>query len=197
MPTVVATRNATREVVVKRRDTLAVGGGRSAVQVAGPATAVQPVVDRTRVIGVSSTGMQGPSGPPGANSGEPVTTSYVSAHHATLLKGQPVCVVSGQLRLGSAQFDRYEFSGLVYEETIVPGASGRVQIDGLMVLPSNQWDVVLGTVGGLVAETTYFLQPGGNMAHTAPTSGGLVLVAAGYALSATEFMIEPARPVFL
>lgn len=136
-------------------------------------------------------------GPPGANAGEPVTVSYVNGGSTKLLRGHPVALVSGQLRLASAEPPRHEFVGLVYDAEIAPGASGRVQVGGLLQQPAQEWDAATGMVGGLAAESTYYLAQAGGMTPFAPTAEGLFLVPTGYATSNTEFLIEPGTPIEL
>ena len=65
MPTIQANGRATRTVVVRDRRTVAVGG-QNAVELATPQAQPIPVRERVRTIGVSSPGIQGPRGEPGA-----------------------------------------------------------------------------------------------------------------------------------
>lgn len=136
-------------------------------------------------------------GPPGANAGEPVTVSYVNGGATPLRRGHPAALVSGSLRLASAQPGTRDFVGLIYDAEILPGASGRVQVGGIMQQPAAEWDAATGMVGGLAAEETYYLAAAGGMTPFAPNTDGLFLVPIGYATSNTEFLIDPGTPIEL
>lgn len=144
-----------------------------------------------RDIVATTGGVQGPRGPAGANAGEPVTVSYTSGEGVTLYRGQPVTLVGGLLRLARGIAPFGDFVGLVYDVDIVAGANGRVQVAGLMQQPALEWELATGMVGGLSAESDYYLAVAGGLSPYAPTDEGQLVARVGYATSNTEFIIEP------
>lgn len=89
--------------------------------------------------------------------------------------------------------------GLVFDATIAAGAPGTIGLDGTLVGTTAQWDAVTGAVGGLVFNTTYFLDPAtaGKITATPPTAVGQCNVVIGVALSTTEMDTQIEQPILL
>jgi hypothetical protein len=89
--------------------------------------------------------------------------------------------------------------GLAFDATIANGASGTIGLDGTIVGTVAQWDAVAGTAGGLVFNTTYFLDPAtaGKITATPPTAVGQCNVVVGIAISATELELQIEQPILL
>lgn len=204
IPQVVVQDNTTKLVtqadgsvlVVNRVSGLAIDGTAPNTVSVVSARSVSTIVANTNVLSVSSPGVQGPPGASGADSGVP-TVSFVSGHPTTLSKGTPVCLVSGQLRKATNAAPYNEVIGLVYEDNIISGMSGRVQTDGNMTLTQGQWEIATGLVGVLAEGETYWLQPGGGMAPSIVMAQGSFIAPVGYALSGTSFRIELNTQVLL
>jgi hypothetical protein len=90
--------------------------------------------------------------------------------------------------------------GLVYDASVSNGASGNIQVNGVMTATTTQWDAVFGTTGGLTKGTRYFLSTAtaGLAAATAPGTTGQYVVQLGLALSTTELLLAyPFMPILL
>lgn len=186
---VVADSRQTATVTLRQSSPVVVSGSPAPAVVVSSAT--QRVLATGGQQGVQGpAGDVGPAGPPGASAGQPVTTSYVSAHPTPLLRGMPVCVVSGQLRRATSIGPYAEAVGLVYDEVIVEGAAGRVQTGGTMTLTALEWDAVTDMLGGLAPEQTHFLTATGAMTPFPAEDAGQYIAPIGYAVSATEFLID-------
>lgn len=93
-----------------------------------------------------------------------------------------------------------EVVGLVAASpSIGTGASGAVQVAGILTLTTAQWDAICGTSGGLTANTTYFLDPAtaGKLTSTVPTTVGQYVAEVGRSLSTTELEIKIQQPMLL
>jgi len=153
-------------------------------------TAVDVTSRATTVKAGAGMGVQGPRGEPGTGVGSHPTISAESAELFTLLKGMPVALVANKLRRASAVPPFNEVVGLVFDDAIVPGATGRVQTDGPMEQPQAEWAVATGIPGSLAADAVYYLAPGGSMQPWAPDAEGDVVAPVGRATSSTEFVID-------
>ena len=80
------------------------------------------------------------------------------------------------------------------------GAPSTYQYSGPLTLTTGEWDAVAGTTGGLTAGLCYFLSDAtpGRLLEEGSTSGittGDSVVNVGYAVSATELMLEIEKPI--
>lgn len=119
---------------------------------------------------------------------------------ATLIAGQAV-YQSAADHVNKAKADAAATADCLGLATaaIASGASGIVQYNGVVTLTTAQWDALCGTTGGLTFNTVYFLSPStaGLLTATVPTTVGQLLVEVGIAISTTELMIRPLRPILL
>lgn len=196
MPVIVSGGNSSTVRVVDGRTVKAIDARSSSV-VSDNRQGVALVQTQTKTVQSGTVGVQGPAGPAGADAGEPVTASYVNGDALPLRRGQPIALVNGQMRLAKAIAPMSEFVGLVYDVEVAPGATGRVQVAGVMQQPALEWNYATGMVGGLSAESDYYLAEAGGMTPYPPTSDGLLVARVGYATSNTEFLIEPGTPIEL
>ena len=136
---------------------------------------------------------QGLQGPPGISGVELFSRSNVGA--SALTRGMPVYGVSAtQVDKASAApvaLHQQSVFGLVKDAYIGElGGVGFIQADGLLTGTSAQWDAITGMVGGLVANTDYFLDTtAGRMTPALPT-GAAYVCRLGRAVSSTEFFIR-------
>ena len=82
--------------------------------------------------------------------------------------------------------------GLVADTAIATTVAGNIAVAGILTASTVQWDaVVTSGSGGLIAGSTYFLEPGtpGKLTTTAPSGAGEYVAPLGIALSATKFKI--------
>lgn len=79
------------------------------------------------------------------------------------------------------------------------GAVGGVQTDGVLTLTTTEWDALMGTTGGLTANTIYYLSAAtaGLGTATAPTTVGHYVVQIGEAISTTELKIAIQQTILL
>lgn len=147
-----------------------------------------------RIVEITTGGLQGPPGTPGTNGASSdttvITASKVNGHAYTLTQGAPVCIVSGVFRLATSAAPFNRVVGLVYEDLIVAGATGRAQVGGIMVQPTAEWDLVTIGVGGLVPEASYFLSANGKLSPYPPETVGDYVVRIGVAISSTDLQID-------
>lgn len=89
--------------------------------------------------------------------------------------------------------------GLGLDATIAAAATGNIQVGGVMVATTAQWDAVASTSGGLTFNSDYFLDPttAGKITATAPSTVGQCNTRIGTALSATELKLALAEPILL
>lgn len=142
-------------------------------------------------------GPAGPQGEPGPPGGLPLTPGHALAEPMPLSRGQPVCVVNGELRRATSAAGRNDCVGLLFQDVLPIGEVGQAQTAGLFTATIPQWEVATGMVGGLVPEHRYFLSSSGLLAHAAPNTAGEYVAPIGYALSATEFVIDIDNQVLL
>lgn len=90
--------------------------------------------------------------------------------------------------------------GLVRDTSISNGASGSIQVDGILAATTAQWDAVFGTTGGLTKGTRYYLSAttAGQGTATAPSTVGQYVVPLGIGISTTELILAyPFTPILL
>jgi len=90
-------------------------------------------------------------------------------------------------------------TGLALSTTTAAGANLELVTDGLMTATTGQWDAVTGSAGGLIFDTTYYLDPTtpGRITATAPSTVGQTVVEVGVALSTTELQVNIQPPILL
>ena len=120
--------------------------------------------------------------------------SMVNAYAGSLTIGMPVYVsVAGSVNQADAgATSTTRAIGLVADTEIATTAAGNIAVAGILTATTVQWDaVVTGGSGGLIAGSTYFLEPGtaGKLTTTAPSGAGEYIAPLGIALSATKFKI--------
>lgn len=115
--------------------------------------------------------------------------------------GAPVYVsAAGQVKKAKADAaGTAKVLALAKDASTAADASGSFQTSGVLVATTTQWDAVAGTTGGLTAGAEYFLSEAtaGVLTETAPTGVGELVVKVGLAISTTEMMIDPERPILL
>lgn len=91
--------------------------------------------------------------------------------------------------------------GLSTSVSLANAASGPIQINGVFVATTAQWDVVMGTTGGLTKGTKYWLSTttAGQGSATAPSTSGQYVVLLGIAISTTELLLglQPGKDILL
>ncbi len=89
--------------------------------------------------------------------------------------------------------------GLVSATSIANGATGTIQLNGVLAATTAQWDTAFGTTGGLTKNVVYFLSAAtaGLGAATAPSAVGQLVVRIGTAISTTELFINIQPPILL
>jgi len=118
-----------------------------------------------------------------------------NANTGSIVKGQPVYVASGgSINLANAATaGKQRVFGLVYDTSILSGASGSIITDG--ELEQSDWTAVIGSTF-LVPQSVYYLDTiEGRLSNTPPVTGYVVEV--GQALSATSFEITQRQPIKL
>jgi hypothetical protein len=136
-------------------------------------------------------GIQGEKGDPGL--GTAGLVSKVNGEANPLIKGTPV-YLSNSTTIRRARADApatKNVLGFVYDDSIANGGSGNIQTTSIMILTTNEWDAITGSVGGLQPQTDYYLSTitEGRITSVAPGSTGYVCKV-GYAISSTEFLIR-------
>lgn len=137
--------------------------------------------------------------PPGPtpSGGTLETVSKVNGHIQPMYAGQVVCSVSGEWKPAAATLSRFEAVGMLLDETLLVGSSGRAQTTGVITLTVPQWDLIQTNVGGLVPEADYYLDPTGKITHDPELIGTAVLVRVGYAINSTQFSLDIEPPILL
>lgn len=89
--------------------------------------------------------------------------------------------------------------GLVRDTSIGTGATGAIQINGILTATTGQWDAVFGTTGGLTVNTRYYVSAStaGLGTDTAPSTVGQYVIFLGTAISTTDLNINIESPVLL
>ena len=184
-------------ITMDRRTTAIIADHRPRTVPQARNTAVDVTSRPTTVKAGNGMGVQGPKGEPGVDAGSAPTISAESAETNLLLKGTPVALVGGKLRLASAVPPFNDVVGLVYDAHIAPGEAGRVQTAGPMQQTASEWDVVTGVPGGLAPDAPYFLASAGSMSPWAASTDGHMVAPVGRATSSTEFVIDIDTQVLL
>lgn len=108
---------------------------------------------------------------------------------------------STAFELAAGTFTDKAMVGLT-QEPIAAGSDGLVQVDGVIHGSTGEWQLITGEIGGLVPDSSYFLSftSTGTLVRTVDIDlapAGSYLVAAGYALTPTDFKIEIEPPIRL
>lgn len=91
-----------------------------------------------------------------------------------------------------------KLAGVGYDATIAAAGVGNIAMTGVIVATTTQWDAVAGTTGGLVFNTTYFVDTAtaGKITSTVPSSPNVNSIV-GIALSTTELELQIGQPIQL
>jgi len=134
----------------------------------------------------------------GTYGAKPLASTATNGEAGAIVIGAPVYLFSGGT-VKKAKADAAGTAnvlGLVATVSIAAAGSGQVWTSGKVTATTGQWDAVTGGSGGLVAGTTYYLDPAtaGRLTSTAPTTAGQLVVSVGTAMSTTELLlrVEPA-----
>jgi hypothetical protein len=124
----------------------------------------------------------------------PTVFSRTNANAGALVIGTPV-FVAGAGTVDKARANAAgtkDVLGLIADVSVATGQPGTVQSDGVLTATTAQWDAITGQVGGLVPNTTYFLDSAvaGKLTPTAPTADGEFVCQLGLATSPTELEIS-------
>lgn len=131
-----------------------------------------------------------------AASSEVDVVAVTNTNAGSIVIGTPVYVsASGSVNKAAAgAAGTTRVLGLVKDASIAAAAFGFVQTDGILAATAAEWDAVAGTVGGLVAGTSYYLSTtAGLLTAAAPTGAGQYVMRVGMAVSTTEFEITTER----
>lgn len=107
----------------------------------------------------------------------------------TFLPGSPVAWTGTQYMLGTSVAPRHKIIGLATEYA-APGDAFKVQLSGFLILPTENWDAVTGTVGGLGHSGNYFVNISSQLTLNPPTSTPEYLIKIGQAISPTTLLID-------
>jgi hypothetical protein len=123
-------------------------------------------------------------------SASPELRTFTNNNAGSIVIGTPVYMTAAD-HVDKAKADATgtcDVIGLVYDTSISTTASGAIQVDGIFVATTTQWDAVAGTSGGLTFNTIYYLDPAtpGMLTATPPSASGQFSVMVGRALSTTE-----------
>lgn len=82
--------------------------------------------------------------------------------------------------------------GMVSDSSIAAAGTGGIQLDGVVVATTGQWDVIAGTTGGLTKDVLYYLDAtvAGKITSTAPLTAGQFVKTLGSAISTTELKLN-------
>lgn len=164
------------------------------------------------IIEVIAQGPQGPQGPQGAAGATGATgaagtgavdfdsatrPSYVSGHEGTMTRGMAVCLVNGLLRRATSVAPFHIVIGLLLEDSLEQGVSGRIQSDLIFTTTTNMWDSATGMAGGLSPNQLYFLTSTGAITPYPPTAQGQYVVSVGIALDSTSLKLGNDRAILL
>jgi hypothetical protein len=115
--------------------------------------------------------------------------SFPNGETFSLLRGMPVAVFSGQLRLAKAVPPFDKCIGLIDDDPVLPGAFGRIRYAGVVSQPTSQWDLITGELGGLAAEQMYFPDDIGQLSSVPTNVAGNVIQYVGRALNSTDILL--------
>jgi hypothetical protein len=133
-----------------------------------------------------------PTPPPPSTAGPVITQT--NSNVGALVRGTPV-YSSAADNVDKAQANNITTMaviGVVSDVSIAGGAEGGIQVFGIVVATTTEWDAVAGTAGGLVTGTRYYVHPtiAGKLTATYPTTPGLFIKSVGKAISRTELEID-------
>lgn len=99
----------------------------------------------------------------------PHTFMFQNMSGVDLLAGTPVYCDGSSVFVSSASSSiTAHVSGFLTEDT-ADGSQSKIQIDGIITLPTNKWNAITGQTGGLTSGSYYFLSTvGGKVTVTAP-----------------------------
>lgn len=82
--------------------------------------------------------------------------------------------------------------GLVRDVSIAAAGTGAIQVSGVLTATTGQWDAVMGTTGGLIFGTRYYLSAAtaGLGSSTAPSTVGQYVVELGIAMSTVDLLLS-------
>lgn len=126
----------------------------------------------------------------GASTNVSLTGYYVNADTVPLLRGMPVCLISGYWKQAKSHTPLNKVVGLFVDDEVAIGTTGRAQTAGILTQTTLEWDEVTGMVGGLVSGAYYWLSPTGVISYTPPTALGEQVARIGLALSNTDLLID-------
>lgn len=138
-------------------------------------------------------GPAGPKGDPGVSSDatilEMFRPSYTSGHPGIITRGMAVCLVDGLLRRATSIAPYNNVIGLLYEDSLAQGVTGRVQTGGNFTTTISMWEAATDMLGGLAPQQTYFLTETGAIRPFAPVSINNYVATVGLALNSTTIRI--------
>lgn len=137
------------------------------------------------------------SGPPAPAPGQ---FTYVGFGNAVY--GQPVYASgAGVVSLARANaIGTSQVVGVIAAALVVPaGFSALLSAGDILTQTTAAWDAIVGTVGGLVANTTYYLDAAtaGHFTAVAPSTVGQTVVPLLFALSPTQALLVIVPPIQL
>ena len=123
-----------------------------------------------------------------------ITTELTNTDSVTITIGTPV--YAGFRRAKADSSTTNKVIGLAFEDT-ASSDPGRIQVTGVIIATTAEWDVVTGDSGGLTPNTLYYLSEAvaGKLKTSAPTTGYVSPV--GIAVSTTQMKIEILNTVLL
>lgn len=141
------------------------------------------------------------AGSTGGGNDNNIYVTMLNSSGVTIPKGSPVRK-TGELTIALAQGDSTKKGvfGIAYE-TILNGQTKIVLIEGIMTLPTGDWDLITGGTGGLVNDDIPYFLDFSVLGHlqktvnvdTAPANS--YLVAVGYAINANTLKIDIDSPI--
>jgi hypothetical protein len=153
-------------------------------------TIEQPLI---QVVTMGERGQRGVAGPPGSSAQPQISAQNSDA--APLVHGQPLYMKNdGTVGLADAA-TAGRVIGFCAEDTIPSAVFGLVQTDGSLDCTLAEWQVVIGSPGGLSPGTRYFLglAPG---TITATPDINAIVAFVGRAASATRLVVDIDPPIF-
>lgn len=140
--------------------------------------------------GGGGVGPPGPPGPPGPGGGTSVPSGMINDSGGAVAMGQPLYTSSaGKYKLAKADaIGTARMCGVAQDPSTANGATGNVQLTGVLDMPTAAWDALTGDSGGLVANALYWVSPAtaGMLVKPAPSTAGQEDALYGQALDATR-----------
>ena len=125
----------------------------------------------------------------GGGGGGGSIVSVTNTGSETFLPGSPVCKVGATYLIGRSTAPRHNILGIAVEAS-PPGEQLRIQTGGIFQLSPENWDLVTGSVGGLIPNAFYYVNSLSQVTATAPTSEPDYLIKLGVALNNTELLVD-------